>query len=115
MADLDPLGILNADLKKNEGSLRANEKVTRTYMYFGNYWILTKKSIIKIWDKMLKNVKKKKEKTEIRTFSKFIFIFRFFFELSDVYLAFVASLIITFLHNYYPYYAVFWFFEANWL
>lgn len=38
MADLDPLGIVNSDIKSNpDGSTRrANEKVTRKYMQFGN-------------------------------------------------------------------------------
>lgn len=37
MADLDPLGIVNSDIKQNpDGSTRrANESVTRTYMQFG--------------------------------------------------------------------------------
>ncbi|XP_021697107.1 2-oxoglutarate dehydrogenase, mitochondrial isoform X5 [Aedes aegypti] len=35
VADLDPLGILNADVKRDlEHNLRANEKVTRSYMNF---------------------------------------------------------------------------------
>lgn len=37
VADIDPLGILNADIQRDpDNNLRANEKVTRTYMNFGN-------------------------------------------------------------------------------
>lgn len=40
MAALDPLGILNADIKVGpDGARRANEKVTRNYMNFGKYFV----------------------------------------------------------------------------
>uniref|UniRef100_A0A8W7PYG9 2-oxoglutarate dehydrogenase, mitochondrial n=1 Tax=Anopheles coluzzii TaxID=1518534 RepID=A0A8W7PYG9_ANOCL len=36
VADIDPLGILNAEINPERANLRANEKVTRSYMNFGH-------------------------------------------------------------------------------
>lgn len=40
MADYDPLGICNSETQVGPDGVarRANEKVTRSYMYFGNYF-----------------------------------------------------------------------------
>ena len=42
MADIDPLGIINSETQVGPDGVprRANEKVTRSYMQFGKYFLI---------------------------------------------------------------------------
>lgn len=64
MADVDPLGILNSELKPREDGVkrRANEQVVRQYMNFGNW----RKSGFVVERCVVINIQGEEEEIEIR-------------------------------------------------